>query len=241
MRTSLKRTTVAVLRAILSSESERTNYQKVSAADFAELVGCSTATINSLEVGRLTLSESLGQKIAHATGVSLAWLLEGDVTVPPVARDGEPYTAEVFARWQHERLGFDQVSSGEVREIALTLACRLFAVLHSANESRKLHPALNRTMQFIRTMAEEFGHTPGIFDLLHVDARYADALQVLLSDDLTGARTLAIAESWYRCAKKRADCFQSVVTNKPTSKRAKEAKPSKGPLTPLAKKRTPRS
>src|SRR6516165_10387001 len=48
----------------------------------AKMVGCSVATITSVEVGRLKLSESLAKRIAAATGCDEQWLLAGDASVP---------------------------------------------------------------------------------------------------------------------------------------------------------------
>lgn len=46
------------------------------------MVGCSVATIQSIEVGRLKLSESLARRIAMATGADENWLLKNDVSDP---------------------------------------------------------------------------------------------------------------------------------------------------------------
>jgi DNA-binding XRE family transcriptional regulator len=50
--------------------------------ELAEIVGCSVATIQSIEVGRLKLSEGLARRIAAATGADVEWLLRNDVSEP---------------------------------------------------------------------------------------------------------------------------------------------------------------
>jgi DNA-binding XRE family transcriptional regulator len=50
--------------------------------ELAKMVGCSVATIQSIEVGRLKLSESLASRIWAATGCDRDWLLRNDVSVP---------------------------------------------------------------------------------------------------------------------------------------------------------------
>jgi transcriptional regulator with XRE-family HTH domain len=54
--------------------------------ELAELVNCSTATIQSIELNRLALSESLAARISAATGIDLDWLRANDISkpVPPI-------------------------------------------------------------------------------------------------------------------------------------------------------------
>ena len=61
-------TTVAALRKFLGLKQ----------ISFANLVNRSEATIQSVELGRLTLSESLAEEISKQTGVSVKWLMDGD-------------------------------------------------------------------------------------------------------------------------------------------------------------------
>jgi DNA-binding XRE family transcriptional regulator len=50
--------------------------------ELAKMVGCSVATITSIEVGRLKMSESLADRIVAVTGCDKAWLLANDVSEP---------------------------------------------------------------------------------------------------------------------------------------------------------------
>jgi transcriptional regulator with XRE-family HTH domain len=70
--------------------------------EMAALVNRSPVTIQKVELGQLHLGEELGQEIASATGVSLEWLLENDVSKPAVNDDGAPYTREDFEEAQSE-------------------------------------------------------------------------------------------------------------------------------------------
>jgi transcriptional regulator with XRE-family HTH domain len=70
----------------------------ISAAEFARLVGRSFHTINSVESGRLSLSEELATRISHETNAELGWLLDAAQTGPPVNRSGELLTREEFER-----------------------------------------------------------------------------------------------------------------------------------------------
>jgi hypothetical protein len=51
-------------------------------SELAELVGCSTVTIQSVEVNRLKLSKSLAARISLQTGADMDWLLANDVNIP---------------------------------------------------------------------------------------------------------------------------------------------------------------
>jgi transcriptional regulator with XRE-family HTH domain len=64
---SKRKTTVAVLRQLL----------ELSVEQLAKLIGKSPTTINSLETGRLKLSEETAFKITQQTGVEMVWLLQG--------------------------------------------------------------------------------------------------------------------------------------------------------------------
>lgn len=86
MRPSPHRHTLAVLRTFLG----------LTQKEMAEIAECSRPTIQAVELGKLKLSGDLAQRIHFKTGVMLEWLLENQVTVPPLADDLEPYTKSVF-------------------------------------------------------------------------------------------------------------------------------------------------
>jgi DNA-binding XRE family transcriptional regulator len=72
MAKSQARTKVAVLRATIG----------ISVKEFATMVGKSIHTINSLESGRLALSEQLAVEISKHTGVLLEWLFDESDSAP---------------------------------------------------------------------------------------------------------------------------------------------------------------
>lgn len=88
MRKSLKKHVLAVAREI-------TGLKQFA---FADIVGCSLSTIQSVEVGRLKLSKGLASRIEVKTGINSGWLLENDPTKPPIDLVGEPYSREKFDR-----------------------------------------------------------------------------------------------------------------------------------------------
>jgi DNA-binding XRE family transcriptional regulator len=94
-------------------------YLKLTQADVAQLAGCSTATIKSVEIGKLALSESLALRISHSLGIlDKDWLLENNLTAP-------------LPRW------FSPLAPGEADDksaagltvVLIELFARLFAVV----------------------------------------------------------------------------------------------------------------
>jgi transcriptional regulator with XRE-family HTH domain len=63
-------------------------FLKLGQKELADLVGCTSHTIQSVELGRLPLSEDLARRISAATGIHLRWLMENDLETPTVKRDG---------------------------------------------------------------------------------------------------------------------------------------------------------
>src|SRR5262245_30333441 len=65
----------------------RRDVLKVTQAQLAKWVGCSPVTIQSIEAGRLALSDFLAARIERITGVSAEWLLKNDLKRgPPLIR-----------------------------------------------------------------------------------------------------------------------------------------------------------
>ena len=64
----------------------------------AEFLGCSVDTIQSIETGRLKLSDELAGRISLETGVSLKWLLDDDVSGPCDFGSGEALYRANFCR-----------------------------------------------------------------------------------------------------------------------------------------------
>lgn len=86
MRLSPQRHTLAVLRILIG----------LTQKEMASLLACSVPTIQAVELGKLPLSLKLGERISFQTGVSLDWLMKGDVTAPVVTLRGLPYIPKAY-------------------------------------------------------------------------------------------------------------------------------------------------
>ncbi len=161
MRLSPQRHTLAVLRTQAGMTQK----------EMAELAECSRPTVQAIELGKLRLSEKLGQLIAHKTGIDLAWLLRDDVTQAPIDRHGTPYTNELFEDYQaiahaqkHHALGSLQalhsITSSVRRVAGITL--RAFKTDESALAAYKLAKALDE-------LEEQFGVTDAERDAVEMN------------------------------------------------------------------------
>jgi hypothetical protein len=82
---------LAVLRSFL----------KIGQKELAEILGCSVSTIQSVELGRLKMSDELAKRASVKTGVSCTWLLAGDPGAPMTTGNSRyPYTRDCFERHQ---------------------------------------------------------------------------------------------------------------------------------------------
>ena len=95
---SKRKTTVAVLRQTL----------ELSVEEFAKLIGKSVTTINSLESGRLKLSEETAFVISRETGIGRSWLLKNKPKEKPRVFDvaegvDRPFTKAVFQARQAQK------------------------------------------------------------------------------------------------------------------------------------------
>jgi transcriptional regulator with XRE-family HTH domain len=84
MPASAKKSCLAVLR----------NIAGITQRELAEMVDCAPITVQSIELGKLRLSERLARRIALQTGADLDWLMAGDYKTPPTCprEAGEPYS-----------------------------------------------------------------------------------------------------------------------------------------------------
>jgi transcriptional regulator with XRE-family HTH domain len=100
-------------------------YLKLTQRDVAQLAGCSAATIKSVEIGKLALSESLALRISHSLGVlDKDWLLKNDLTAPIPYRFSSSSPAEAD----------DQTVSG-LTVVLVEMFARLFAVVAKMEKS----------------------------------------------------------------------------------------------------------
>src|SRR3989442_1000110 len=87
MPASSKKSCLAILRSVA----------ELTQKELAEMIDCASVTVQSLELGKLRLSQKLAKRIELQTGVSLEWLLQNDYTVPPTSErePGQPYTKRI--------------------------------------------------------------------------------------------------------------------------------------------------
>ena len=83
MRTSQRKTTVAVHRSLLG----------IKVADYSDMIGRKTSYLQGIETGRERLTEELALIIEKQTAVSHVWLLAGNVNTAPFSEAGEPLLA----------------------------------------------------------------------------------------------------------------------------------------------------
>lgn len=88
MRLSPLRHALAVLRTTIG----------LTQKELADLVGRATRTIQAVELGNLSLSDSLGYELASKTGVSLEWLIKNKPGSPIVDEAGKPYTRASYEK-----------------------------------------------------------------------------------------------------------------------------------------------
>jgi transcriptional regulator with XRE-family HTH domain len=139
-------TKVAILRAAIG----------ISMKEFAELTGRTFYTWKALEAGRLKLSEDLAGRIAEATGVSLAWLLDDSIKGPPFDRNGERVTPQRFE--DHRAMvtaGWKIVSRELKEEHAAIQGRRLDSILKNIEGYHKFNLALFRVVKFLAKLEED--------------------------------------------------------------------------------------
>lgn len=147
MRTSSRKTTAAVLRSLLA----------IKDTEMADMLGCSPATIHSIESGRLKLSESLVTRIVHETQISPKWLLSGDVKAPPISAKDEPYTRKIFDQAQVEKTDRDQPSIEVLLFEEIGFCAMLAAIFENAHKNRSYFMANYKIRQALQSLRNEFG------------------------------------------------------------------------------------
>ena len=142
--TSRCKTTVAALRAFLG----------IKDFEFAEIIKRSTATVHSLESGRLKLSDQLAWEISIQTGVALGWLKRGDPKAP-MRGHSAPYSRELFARARAKGISdFDLV---EVLLYPLECYAEVRSILRSALKRGNFEPAAYKLEKALKQLEREFG------------------------------------------------------------------------------------
>jgi len=161
---------VAILRAFLNRH-EKFN-QKFDQKRFAELIGCSVHTLQSIETGRLKLSQKLAHRIARETGVAVDWLVGKPPKAPIVGelrivkrRDGTgtldvrpPYKFQYYEQAQASKIKPDEYLAEDLSAVYLDhYAPILRAILFSAHKQRCLNVALWKISNFLSDCEKQFG------------------------------------------------------------------------------------
>lgn len=200
MRPSPLRHRLAVLRTTL----------RLTQKELASLVGCSTPTIQAIELGKLKLSESLAERIALQTGAALFWLLGDSDVAEPHDSTLDPITRETFERAQAE-LSRPQTTAGDMHRIKETFveAIHLCGMtLLSAYEQGKVDLGVYRLLSVLKKLAQQDPETQiplehHMFSLhqKHNWARHRPQPHVAV-------------RSWYRLfAEAEAECTKSPSTS----------------------------
>ena len=170
MRPSKLRHPVAVLRQII----------EYLQPEFANLVRKKTITIQKIENGGLKLSEDLGSRISHETGVRLDWLLAGDPAKPPVTASGAPYTKEFFDQHRARKTPSNRILD-ELMLPTFAIVChaRIRSSVESAHrKGADFQLARFKIERFLADMAEKFGEDP---DISKTDERHVVRVDLLHS------------------------------------------------------------
>lgn len=144
MRASSKKTPAAVLRSIIG----------IKVPEMAELLQCSTATIQSIESGRLKVTDMMAFKMYDHTGVSIQWLQGGDAK-RPITEEGKPYTRTAYERVQKAKALPDRRRTFFFKEAYINFIIRLRAILAYAEQKGDVFIPVAKTGRFLTSLAEE--------------------------------------------------------------------------------------
>jgi len=152
MRPSPFRHTLAVLRTTIG----------LTQKEMAALLECSTPTIQAIELGKLRLSDKLAERLCLETGVSLEWLLEDDVSKPPVTLGSEPMTKDTFVETRAARARPLHVGDDVSRiQAAYVYAVEwVGVVLLRAAQAKRTDLYIYKLMSALQNLGEELGEEP---------------------------------------------------------------------------------
>jgi transcriptional regulator with XRE-family HTH domain len=112
--------------------------------EMAELAGCATITIQSIERGKLALSGKLAEHISAITGVNEDWLVAGDPTAEMIAEDGTAYTHKTFEdrrailfnrKLSKKRVAFEH----EFTEVLALMLIKVYSIIRRGMRRAGLH------------------------------------------------------------------------------------------------------
>lgn len=151
MRPPLLKTTLAILRTTIG----------LGQRDMAKLLGCSMATVQSIEMSRLALSKKLAHQTSLQTGVDPDWLLRNEYKEPPVSNHLPPrqYTKEVFEERQADLAG-PRYHPGEMdlmRKVLTLGFLRLSTTLLQAYRTDNITRFFYKFRIILQELEHEFG------------------------------------------------------------------------------------
>lgn len=160
-RPSQVRTNIARLQLALS----------LNQAQFARLIGRSTASVQSLELGRLRLSAELAAEIAAKTGISSRWLMENRLDEAPYDMTGKPWDMASFQKL-HTEIPYNAKEGDEIfRQRMLELGTQLVLARNIAGIKRiyramdtagKVLEIGRRIDQFVASIMMEYDLRPDL-------------------------------------------------------------------------------
>ncbi len=200
---SKRRTTVAVLRQILG----------ISVEEFAKLIGKSAATVNSLETGRLKLSEETAFKIQEQTGVEMEWLLNAGPREKPYVLSFEgperrkPYTKELFEQIQSSKGRKSYYLEDPKHHLipAISIVSDWLSVYTKAEQNGRGDLATYLMCQFLDQLVERMGGNDDLFLRLNKNAK-------IVAND---------GSEWKFAKRKNEDSEEPLLTLVPTKTRLK--------------------
>ncbi len=150
MRPSLGKSCLAVLRSIVG----------LTQGQLAELADVSRPTIQAIELGKLTLSRRLAEKISLHTGVSMRWLLNNRYKVLPTCErePARPYTNQIF-EWTRAEIEDPRTEPGDCLHQYKTLETvfwQLGTMLLKAYRDKKTVYFQHKLRLFLEDLVKEF-------------------------------------------------------------------------------------
>jgi hypothetical protein len=104
------KTCLSILRSILGPGAG-------NEARFAKKIARSASWLKKASCGQIPLSRDAALSITYATGVSMKWLLDADISKPAVQTDGSPFTLESYSKHiEKMRDGFDEEDASISRD-----------------------------------------------------------------------------------------------------------------------------
>jgi transcriptional regulator with XRE-family HTH domain len=177
---------LAVLRTILGLSQE----------ELGSEIKLSRRTVQAIELGNLRLTEENALKIQEATGVSVHWLLGGDVTAGPYRDDPDrgkwKYTKDVFDQIQASKNSdfepvYPKETPSDVHIAALSTTGDWFPIFSAANKAGKADLAIYFMHKFLNEMEEKFGRDEEIPNKVWEKARVIepDGQELVFNSDGT--------------------------------------------------------